>query len=110
MLLSLPELIHSQNLEITWTSKLDEIGYEVISFLTQTFEGYYVSKEYGDFTWETLLDNDEDYLSDNLDIHYTGIFRQLFFNMHRLITSTLEHTRTKNLKNSYLSRMCATIN
>ena len=56
-----------ENLEITWPSKLDEIGYEVISFLTQTFERDYVSKEHGDFTWETLLDNDEDYLSDNLD-------------------------------------------
>lgn len=68
-----------ENLEITWPFKLDEIGYEVIGFLTQTFERDYVSKEYGDFTWETLLGNDEDYLSDNLDIHLTGIFRQLFF-------------------------------
>lgn len=68
-----------ENLEMTWPSKIDEIGYEVISFLTQTFERDYVSKEHGDFTWESLLDNDEDYLSDNLDIHLTGIFRQLFF-------------------------------
>lgn len=73
-----------ENLEITWPSKLDEIGYEVISFLTQTFERNYVSKEHGDFTWETLLDNDEDYLSDNLDIHLTGIFRQLFFEYTRM--------------------------
>ena len=73
-----------ENLEITWPSKLDEIGYEVISFLTQTFERDYVSKEHGDFTWETLLDNDEDYLSDNLDIHLTGIFRQLFFEYARI--------------------------
>lgn len=42
--------------------------------MTQTFERDYISKEHGDFTWETLLDNSEDYLSDNLDIHLTGIF------------------------------------
>lgn len=71
-------------LEETWTSKLDEIGYEIPNLLTQTFERDYISKEHGEFTWETLLDNDEDYLSDNLDIHLTGIFRQLFFEYARL--------------------------
>lgn len=71
-------------LEETWTSKLDEIGYEVPNFLTQTFEREYISKEHGEFTWETLLDNDEDCLSDNLDIHLTGIFRQLFFEYARI--------------------------
>ena len=84
-----------ENLEITWSSKLDEIGYEVISFLTQTFERDYVSKEHGDFTWETLLDNDEDYLSDNLDIHLTGIFRQLFFEYARI---DYEYIRTHSDK------------
>lgn len=84
-----------ENLEITWPSKLDEIGYEVISFLTQTFERDYVSKEHGDFTWETLLDNDEDYLSDNLDIHLTGIFRQLFFEYARI---DYEYIRTHSDK------------
>lgn len=72
------------HLEETWTSKLDEIGYEVLSIMTQTFERDYISKEHGDFTWETLLDNSEDYLSDNLDIHLTGIFRQLFFEYARV--------------------------
>ena len=84
-----------ENLEITWPSKLDEIGYEVISFLPQTFERDYVSKEHGDFTWETLLDNDEDYLSDNLDIHLTGIFRQLFFEYARI---DYEYIRTHSDK------------
>lgn len=87
-----------EQLEETWTSKLDEIGYEILNSLTQTFERDYISKEHGEFTWETLLDNSEDYLSDNLDIHLTGVFRQLFLNMHGLITSTLEHIPTKNLK------------
>lgn len=84
-----------ENLEITWPSKLDEIGYEVISFLTQTFERDYVSKEHGDFTWETLLDNDEDYLSYNLDIHLTGIFRHLFFEYARI---DYEYIRTHSDK------------
>ena len=44
----------------------------------------YISKEHGEFTWETLLDNSEDYLSDNLDIHLTGVFRQLFFEYARI--------------------------
>ncbi len=73
-----------EQLEETWTSKLDEIGYEILNSLTQTFERDYISKEHGEFTWETLLDNSEDYLSDNLDIHLTGVFRQLFFEYARI--------------------------
>lgn len=84
-----------EDLEETWASKLDEIGFEVPNFLTQTFERNYVSKEHGDFTWETLLDNDEDYLSDNLDIHLTGIFRQLFFEYARI---DYEYIRTHSDK------------
>lgn len=84
-----------ENLEETWASKLDEIGFEVPNFLTQTFERNYVSKEHGDFTWETLLDNDEDYLSNNLDIHLTGIFRQLFFEYARI---DYEYIRTHSDK------------
>lgn len=84
-----------ENLEETWASKLDEIGFGVPNFLTQTFERNYVSKEHGDFTWETLLDNDEDYLSNNLDIHLTGIFRQLFFEYARI---DYEYIRTHSDK------------
>ena len=79
---NLPE--RGEQLEETWTSKLDEIGYEILNSLTQTFERDYISKEHGEFTWETLLDNSEDYLSDNLDIHLTGVFRQLFFEYARI--------------------------
>lgn len=84
-----------ESLEETWASKLDDIGFEVPNMLTQTFERNYVSKEHGDFTWESLLDSSEDYLSDNLDIHLTGIFRQLFFEYARL---DYEYIRTHSDK------------
>lgn len=81
------------NLEETWLSKLDKIGYEVTNILTQTINRDYVSKEYGDFTWKTMLGRDEDFLSDNLDVHLTGLFRQLFFEYARI---DYEYIRTHN--------------
>ncbi len=88
-----------EELEMVWTNKLDKIGFEIPNVLTQTFERNYVSKEHGDFTWDSLLANDEDYLSDNLDIHLTGIFRKLFFEYARLDYTYIRTHTEEELEN-----------
>lgn len=63
----------------SWSSCLTRIGLDVVKRCNQTFGPSHYEHGYGDFTWESYLnESSEDKLCWNYDISLTGIFREIY--------------------------------